>query len=116
MSTEGETRAGRFEADTLRWALGDVRACACPECWEVRELWRWVRILLGAVERERPGASPRELADALWSALAARGRGPFRRSGDREAAARALREHAALQGWNPGQLYEIVLRGVARNR
>jgi hypothetical protein len=116
---EYDIHGDRAGLDTIRWALGDVRACACRECWERREVWRWVRILLGAIERERPGVTPREIADGLWVFLTKPGRRPLRlRSPERGRwqATHHLREYAAREGWNVGQLYEIVLRGVAQNR
>ena len=103
--------------DTVRWALGEVRTCACADCWERRELWRQVRIVLRALDDTHPGASPGEVARYLWEALSTP-RWRVRRRGLRPAprALRWLRALAAREGWNPGQLYEVVLRGVARNR
>ncbi len=112
---EGGTRGAA--PDTLRWALGETRSCACPDCWERRELWRQARILVGALDRARPGAAPAELADFVWSSLRRGARFTVGRDARRVArAARWLREYAAREGWNLAQLYEVVLRGLARNR
>ncbi|HUL58500.1 MAG TPA: hypothetical protein VLU43_04460 [Anaeromyxobacteraceae bacterium] len=114
----GNPPGGHPEIDTVRWALGSVRTCACSDCWERRELWRQVRIVLRALDEARPGALPVEVAHYLWDALSAPRWRVRRRRAPRPAprAIRWLRAHAAREGWNVGQLYEVVLRGVARRR
>jgi hypothetical protein len=114
---DGERGSGP-EIDTVRWALGETtRACACADCWSRRELWRHVRILVGALDRAHAGAPPAEIARWLWEAIGGARRlavrGPAR---TRARAVRWLLDYAEREGWTPGQLYEIVLRGVARNR
>ncbi len=108
---------GGPEVDTLRWALGNVRSCACSECWAQREIWRQVRILLHALDEVRPDAPPGEIARFLWEALSRSARFPIGASERyRARAARWLQAHAESEGWNIGQLYEVVVRGVARHR
>lgn len=114
----GETARRSFDADTLAWvAGGDSRWCACDECWAQQPFWRYVEMLLEACRRERPGSSRQELADFVWSALSASR--PRRalwslRDPSRARAVEALRRVAARDGYNLGELYEVVLRGIAQ--
>ena len=113
--TEPPARA--FSADTLRWvAGGELQWCACEECWAQQPFWRYVEMLAGEWRAEHPRGSRAALAHFVWRALSATGarRALWRLSGPRRArAVAALRAAGASGGWNLGELYEIVLRGLA---
>lgn len=121
--SHGERRDGQgperrtFEADTLAWAAqGDPGLCACPECWAALPIWHYVRILEETFRRVARFGGRQALADHVWVSLAA---SPRRRwlwrfgQAARARAAEALLEAGRRQGWNPGQVYEIALRGLA---
>jgi hypothetical protein len=117
-SLAGEPAGRAFDADTLAWvAGGDSRWCACDECWAQQPFWRYVQMLLDACRRARPGSSRQEIADFVWSALSASR--PRRalwslRDPPLASAVQALRRVAARDRYNPGELYEVVLRGIAQ--
>jgi hypothetical protein len=114
----GEAARRAFDADTLAWvAGGGSRWCACDECWAHQPFWRYVQMLLEACRRSRPGSSRQEIADFLWSALSASR--PRRalwslRDPSLASAVKALRQVAARDRYNLGELYELVLRGIAQ--
>jgi hypothetical protein len=74
-------------------------------------------MLLDACRRTRPGSSPQEIADFVWRALSAsRPRRALWRLRDPPlaSAVQALRRVAARDRYNLGELYEVVLRGIAQ--
>ncbi len=105
--------------DTLAWAVGSDRVpCSCAECWSHVPLWRYVQLVESHWRRLEPGGRRASLADFLWKALvASRLRlAAWRTTAPGLAGAIvALRDQGARGGWNPGQLYEIAMRGLARN-
>ncbi len=107
------------QVDTLAWAVGGDRVpCACAECWSHVPLWRYVQLLESHWRREAPGGDRAALAEFVWAALTA----PRLRlaawgytAPGLAGAVAALRDLGARGRWNRGQLYEIAMRGLARN-
>ncbi len=105
-----------FDADTLRWAVGDeIRWCACDECWAELPFWRYVAVIRDRWRRAHPNGSRAELANHIWALLSA-GRARLALWSVTKPSARAglaLRSAGERDGWNLGELYEIVMRGIA---
>lgn len=115
----GGPTARAFAADTLRWvAGGELRWCACPECWSQLPFWRYVELVLRRFRIARPGGARADLARWIWAALSA---SPVRLALWRLAdpalarAVRAIRAEADRERWHIAEVYEIVMRGVAQN-
>jgi len=101
--------------DTLRWAHQEPRLCDCPECWTHQPAWRYAELLANRWARDGAVGGRAGLSLFLYQCLA---RAPWRWRLTRAAswrAARALRAAALADGLHPGELFEAVLRGVARN-
>jgi len=111
--------ASQGHVDTLAWAVGSDRVpCACAECWSHVPLWRYVQLLESHWRRRIPGGGPASLAEFVWGALSAsrlRLAAWGYTAPGLAGAVMALRDLAARGGWNRGQLYEIAVRGLARN-
>jgi hypothetical protein len=115
---EGRRETSRvFYADTLRWvAGGEVNWCACDECWAQLPFWRYVTQVRDAWRRRYPGGSRVELARYVWRLMSAgRLQLALRRFTEPVAvhAVQALRSEGEQGHWNLGELYEIVMRGLA---
>jgi hypothetical protein len=116
----GEVPLPQDHVDTLTWTLGgESGPCACAECWGHVPIWRYVQLIESAWRRGPPGVRGAELPDFVWVALTA---SRLRLLSWRYAAPGlvggvvGLRKLAAAAGWNPGQIYEIAMRGLARSR